>query len=136
MTDEIIDKFSDILKFKWCEYKDSQDTDELELMMLSTFLNKMDDQCSASEPIEKSGSRNSRLAPERRPRTTNERMNDNNNLNSHTAFQPPNRLSVNMKIMCPLCSSEHGLPNCSEFEKLNMSERWNVAKNLAPVSDA
>ncbi|GBP14764.1 hypothetical protein EVAR_74669_1 [Eumeta japonica] len=37
MTDEIVDKFNDILKFKWCEYKDSQNSDEPELVMLSTF---------------------------------------------------------------------------------------------------
>ncbi|GBP92278.1 hypothetical protein EVAR_66421_1 [Eumeta japonica] len=65
MTDEIVDKFKDILKFKWCEYKDSQDTDEPELVILSTFLNKIADQCRASMSIEKSGSRNSRSAPER-----------------------------------------------------------------------
>ncbi|GBP67619.1 hypothetical protein EVAR_98673_1 [Eumeta japonica] len=71
MTDEIVDKFNDILKFKWCEYKDSQNSDEPELVMLSTFLNKIADQCSASMPIEKGGSRNSRPTPERRPRRTN-----------------------------------------------------------------
>ncbi|GBP93718.1 hypothetical protein EVAR_62371_1 [Eumeta japonica] len=65
MTDEIVDKFNDILKFKWCEYKDSQNSDEPELVMLSTFLNKIADQCSASMPIEKGGSRNSRPTPER-----------------------------------------------------------------------
>ncbi|GBP58714.1 hypothetical protein EVAR_35492_1 [Eumeta japonica] len=36
MTDEIVDKFNDILKFKWCEW-DSQNSDEPELVMLSAF---------------------------------------------------------------------------------------------------
>ncbi|GBP05354.1 hypothetical protein EVAR_76779_1 [Eumeta japonica] len=71
MTDEIVDKFNDTFKFKWCEYKDSQDIDEPELVMLSNFLNKIADQCSASMPIEKRGNRNSRPEPERRPRRTN-----------------------------------------------------------------
>ncbi|GBP66259.1 hypothetical protein EVAR_41054_1 [Eumeta japonica] len=51
--------------------KDSQNSDEPELVMLSTLLNKIADQCSASMPIEKSGSRNLRPTPERRPRRTN-----------------------------------------------------------------
>ncbi|GBP53424.1 hypothetical protein EVAR_17499_1 [Eumeta japonica] len=124
MTDEIVDKFNDILKFKWCEYKDSQNSDEPELVMLSTFLNKIADQCSASMPIEKGGSRNSRPTPERRPRRTNTintMKYDDNNSNSHTAFQPSNRSTINVKI-CPLCNNEHGLPDCGEFVKLNMSE--------------
>ncbi|GBP10056.1 hypothetical protein EVAR_77494_1 [Eumeta japonica] len=131
MTDEIVDKFNDILKFKWCEYKDSQNNDEPELVMLSTFLNKIADQCSASMPIEKGGSRNSRPAPERRPQKTNTintMKYDDNNSNSHTAFQPSNR--SNVKMICPLCNNEHGLPDCGEFVKLKMSEEWDAAKRL------
>ncbi|GBP95025.1 hypothetical protein EVAR_91832_1 [Eumeta japonica] len=133
MTDEIVDKFNDILKFKWCEYKDSQNSDEPELVMLSTFLNKIADQCSASMPIEKSGSRNLRPTPERRPRRTNTintMKYDDNNSNSHTAFQPSNRSTINVKMICPLCNNEHGLPDCGEFVKLNMSEKWDAAKRL------
>ncbi|GBP22936.1 hypothetical protein EVAR_95336_1 [Eumeta japonica] len=133
MTDEIVDKFNDILKFKWCEYKDSQNSDEPELVMLSTFLNKIADQCSASMPIEKGGSRNLRPTPERRPRRTNTintMKYDDNNSNSHTAFQPSNRSTINVKMICPLCNNEHGLPDCGEFVKLNMSEKWDAAKRL------
>ncbi|GBP68571.1 hypothetical protein EVAR_46911_1 [Eumeta japonica] len=101
--------------------------------MLSTFLNKIADQCSASMPIEKGGSRNLRPTPERRPRRTNAintMKYDDNNSNSHTAFQPSNRSTINVKMICPLCNNEHGLPDCGEFVKLNMSEKWDAAKRL------
>ncbi|GBP89437.1 hypothetical protein EVAR_89141_1 [Eumeta japonica] len=65
-----------------------------------TFLNKIADQCSASMPIEKGGSRNLRPTPERRPRRTNTintMKYDDNNSNSHTAFQPSNRSTINVK---------------------------------------
>ncbi|GBP79767.1 Enoyl-CoA delta isomerase 1, mitochondrial [Eumeta japonica] len=110
--------------------KDSQDTDEPELVMLSNLLNKIADRCSAPMPIEKSSGRNSEPAPERRPR----RMNainivkyDNNNSNSYTAFQPSNWSTVNMKMTCPLCNNEHGSPDCDEFVRLNVSERRDAA---------
>ncbi|GBP87193.1 hypothetical protein EVAR_64643_1 [Eumeta japonica] len=88
MTDEIIDKFNGILKCKRCEFKDSQDTDEPELEMLSYFLNRIADQCSASMPIEKSGGRKSRPAPERRPRRTNA-INIVKYCNNNTNRTPP-----------------------------------------------
>ncbi|GBP87558.1 hypothetical protein EVAR_65179_1 [Eumeta japonica] len=118
MTDEIVDKFNDILKFKWCEYKDSQNNDGRELVMLSTFLNKIAVQCSASMPTEKGGSRNSRPAQARRPRRTNaiDTMKyDANNSNSHTTFQPTKWSIINVKIICPICNNEHGLPDCGEL---------------------
>ncbi|GBP43714.1 hypothetical protein EVAR_29695_1 [Eumeta japonica] len=89
MNDDIVDKFNDILKFKWCEYKDSQDNNEPELVMLSTFLNKIADQCSASMPIEKGSSQSSRPALDRRPRRTNAINNmryNGSNSNSHTTL--------------------------------------------------
>ncbi|GBP12287.1 hypothetical protein EVAR_75581_1 [Eumeta japonica] len=83
-------------------------------------------------PIE-GGSRNLRPTPERRPRRTNTintMKYDDNNSNSHTAFQPSNRSTINVKMICPLCNNEHGLPDCGEFVKLNMSEKWDAAKRL------
>ncbi|GBP94750.1 hypothetical protein EVAR_61518_1 [Eumeta japonica] len=106
---------------------------------ISSFANKIADQCSASMPIEKGGSRNLRPTPERRPRRTNTintMKYDDNNSNSHTAFQPSNRSTINVKMICPLCNNEHGLPDCGEFVKLNMSEKWDAAKGFACVSDA
>ncbi|GBP76302.1 hypothetical protein EVAR_28930_1 [Eumeta japonica] len=55
---------------------------------------------------------------------------DDNNSNSHTAFQPSNRSIINVRIICLLCNNEHGLPNCGEFVKLNISERWDATKRL------
>ncbi|GBP53673.1 hypothetical protein EVAR_36042_1 [Eumeta japonica] len=84
------------------------------------------------------GSRNLRPTPERRPRRTNTintMKYDDNNSNSHTAFQPSNRSTINVKMICPLCNNEHGLPDCGEFVKLNMSEKWDAA-GFACVSDA
>ncbi|GBP81022.1 hypothetical protein EVAR_41018_1 [Eumeta japonica] len=34
-------------------------------------------------------------------------------------------------MICPLCNNEHGLPDCGEFVKLNMSEKWDAAKGFA-----
>ncbi|GBP93724.1 hypothetical protein EVAR_84675_1 [Eumeta japonica] len=82
-------------------------------------------------PIEKGGSRNLRPTPERRPRRTNTintMKYDDNNSNSHTAFQPSNRSTINVKMICPLCNNEHGLPDCGEFVKLNMSENGTPRK--------
>ncbi|GBP28582.1 hypothetical protein EVAR_85781_1 [Eumeta japonica] len=86
MTDEIVDKFNDILKFKWCEYKDTSEQRRARTCDVVNLLNKIADQCSASMPIEKGGSRNSRPTPERRPRRTNTintMKYDDNNSNSH-----------------------------------------------------
>ncbi|GBP93440.1 hypothetical protein EVAR_89790_1 [Eumeta japonica] len=105
---------------------------------ISSFANKIADQCSASMPIEKGG-RNLRPTPERRPRRTNTintMKYDDNNSNSHTAFQPSNRSTINVKMICPLCNNEHGLPDCGEFVKLNMSENGTPRKGFACVSDA
>ncbi|GBP40325.1 hypothetical protein EVAR_86471_1 [Eumeta japonica] len=57
-------------------------------------------------------------------------MKYDDNSNSHTAFQPSNRSTINVKMICPLCNNEHGLPDCGEFVKLNMSEKWDAAKRL------
>ncbi|GBP43715.1 hypothetical protein EVAR_29696_1 [Eumeta japonica] len=37
---------------------------------------------------------------------------------------------MNVKMICPLCNNEYGLPDCGEFVKLNISERWDAAKKL------
>ncbi|GBP54134.1 hypothetical protein EVAR_46500_1 [Eumeta japonica] len=86
-----------LLRLVAAEEDTGKDTDEPELIMLSNFLNKIADQCSASVSIDKGANRNSKPAPKRRPCKTNA-INiikyDNKNTNSHTAFQSSNRSSI------------------------------------------
>ncbi|GBP91504.1 hypothetical protein EVAR_66094_1 [Eumeta japonica] len=59
-----------------------------------------------------------RPTPERRPRRTNTintMKYDDNNSNSHTAFQPSNRSTINVKMICPLCNNDTAYPTAANL---------------------
>ncbi|XP_059061142.1 uncharacterized protein LOC131854040 [Achroia grisella] len=112
MTRLIIEKLTPIIKNKWYDYALKKE-DIPELKKMSVFLNEEADKCAAY------------AAPERL-------------VESETATRERARRKIehsfatNMKQnnenVCPLCKRNHQLPDCEQFNNIDVNSRWETAK--------
>lgn len=105
----IIEKLTPILKSKWYDYAAKKKEETPEIKKISEFLNEEADKCGAyalPEIIEDTRHRERRFH------------------RGHTYTT----VEQGTYRRCPMCKSEHMLPECTMFRKASVRERWKIAK--------